>query len=283
MYGAMIGDISGSVYEFDNIKTKDFPFYREDCDYTDDSVMTAAVAAALAEAAGRAPVTKEEMHALFVRHMRAYGRRYPYPTGAYGAGFAAWLRSDEDRPYNSCGNGSAMRVSPCGLIAGSLEEAETLAAISAEVSHNHPEGIKGAKAVAAAVFMAGNGASIEEIRQMILNRYYDIRFTLDEIRPVYRFEGTCQCSVPQALEAFFESTGFEDAIRNVISIGGDTDTTGAICGSVAFAYYTRNGTDQNIAELVAQAKTILPEEFCLLADDFSRLCGTRDKSIPIVI
>ena len=283
MYGAIIGDIAGSVYEFNNIKTKDFPFFRSDSDYTDDTVMTVAVAAALEDAALAAPVTKDEMRGLFIRRMREYGRRYPCPMGAYGASFAAWLRSDEDQPYNSCGNGSAMRVSPCALIAGSLEEAETLAELSAEVTHNHPEGIRGAKATAAAVYLAASGAQAEEIRREILSRYYDIRFTLDEIRPYYRFEGTCQKSVPQALEAFFESVSFEDAIRNVISIGGDTDTTGAICGSVAFAYYTRGGADENTAALVREAQKRIPGEFAEAAERFSLLCKTRDRSIPLVL
>ena len=166
MYGAFIGDIVGSIYEFNNIKTKDFPLFKSSCDYTDDSIMTVAVARALTEAVEKGPVPEQELSGLFVKHMQAMGRAYPNPTGAYGGNFSYWLIEENPQPYGSFGNGSAMRVSPCGLIAASVEEAELLARVSAAVSHNHPEGIKGAQATAAAVYMAKTGSSKEETRHI---------------------------------------------------------------------------------------------------------------------
>lgn len=278
MFGAFIGDIAGSKYEFNNIKTKDFPLFSADCDFTDDSIMTVAVASAILKS------REEHFHGgkrsfqeILVSEMQDYGRRYPNPTGAYGGHFAMWLREKDPKPYNSYGNGSAMRVSPCGIAAVNLEEALALARASAAVSHNHPEGIKGAEAVAAAVFLAKAQKTKEEIRAYITEHFYKIDFTLDSIRDSYCFEGSCQYSVPQALEAFFESESFEDAIRNAISIGGDSDTIGAITGSVAWTYYaiqsagygnwTMNKIDPDMLALRAQAEVYLPEEFIRIADD----------------
>ena len=235
MLGAIIGEIVGSVYEWDNIKSKDFPLFREKCFFTDDTVMTIAVADALLNGG-----TADD----FIDSMKRIGRLYP--DSGYGGRFGSWVLSDEREPYNSWGNGSAMRVSPCGWFAESLVEAETLAEKSAAVTHNHPEGIKGAKATAAAIYLARNGKIKDKIKKYIESKYgYDLSRTLDEIRPVYRFNETCQETVPEAIIAFLESHGFEDAIRNAISLGGDSDTLAAITGSIAEAAY---GIPEEIAE-----------------------------------
>lgn len=288
MYGAIIGDIVGSKYEFNNIKTKDFPLFSTGCDYTDDTIMTVAVAKAIMtgyEKYHGINGKEKEFETLFIQAMQDFGRRYPYPKGAYGARFSAWIRQQDPEPYNSYGNGSAMRASPCGLFAADLEEATTLARLSAAVSHDHPEGIKGAQAVAAAVFLAKAGKTKDEIRRYLSEKYYDLDFTLDEIRETYAFEASCQKSVPQAIMAFLESESFEDAIRNVISIGGDCDTTGAITGSIAWTYYTMgNGgyaggaedvTDPAMLAIRDQAKAYLPEEFIALEAAFRKLCLRR--------
>ncbi|MDR1789509.1 MAG: ADP-ribosylglycohydrolase family protein [Opitutaceae bacterium] len=227
MLGALIGDIVGSIYEFDNIKTKDFPLFQKRCFFTDDTVMTLAVADALLK--GGAPDT-------FVRSMKEFGKLYP--CAGYGGRFAGWLISGDTRPYNSWGNGSAMRVSPCAWFAETLADAEALAGKSAAVTHNHPEGVTGAKAAAAAIHLARSGKTKPEIRDYIeRNHGYDLRRTLAEIRPVYQFNETCRETVPEAILAFLESDGFEDAIRNAISLGGDSDTLAAITGSIAEAAY----------------------------------------------
>lgn len=264
MKGAVIGDIIGSPYEFDRMKTKDFKLFLRMSTYTDDSIMTIAVGDALMKWF----TTGGDLHELFIEQMRAYGRLYPHPYGAYGRNFAAWLRSDQPEPINSYGNGSAMRVSPCALVARSLEEALDLAKQSAEVSHNHPEGIKGAQATAAAIYLAKIGASKEEIGSYIRENYYMMGRTLDEIRPKYRFHGDCQGSVPQSIVAFLESTDFEDAIRNVISLGGDADTMGAITGSIAWAYYGRNGITDDMEAIWAEARNHIPGELIARIDAF---------------
>lgn len=238
MIGAILGDVVGSVYEFDNIRTKEFPLFDKECFFTDDTVMTVAVAEALLHF-DKVRDT-EEFKRVLVKTMHKYGRKYP--DAGYGGRFLVWVVRGYTEPYNSCGNGSAMRVSPVGWYATSLSEAISLATASAEVTHNHPEGIKGAVAVAGAIYLARVGKSMEEIKEFV-SRYYTIDFTLDEIRPTYEFVETCQESVPQALEAFFESESFEDAIRCAISIGGDSDTIAAITGSIAEAYY---GMDEDM-------------------------------------
>ena len=232
MLGAIIGDIVGSRFERHNIKTKEFELLTHRCHPTDDSVMSLAVAEAILDYRDG---VRRDLRRAFADCMQKYGRRYP--DAGYGGSFSKWLEEDDPQPYNSWGNGSAMRVSPCGFAAGSLEEALELARVSAVVTHNHPEAIKGARAVAAAIRLALEGKSMPEIRDHITENYYRIHFTLDEIRASYRFDVSCQGSVPQALEAFFESTGFEDAIRNAVSIGGDSDTIAAITGGIAEAYY----------------------------------------------
>lgn len=260
MLGAIIGDIVGSVYEFDNIKTKDFELFKPDCRFTDDTVMTCAVADAIMNGGSEKD---------FILSMKKYGRMYPH--AGYGGRFRVWLRSMDTEPYNSFGNGSAMRVSPCAWVMDCGFCARTgmwpnrdLARLSASVTHNHPEGIKGALAVCDAIFMARfyyGGWNIEysnpidsdpdeckrRIKEHIENEYgYDLSMSLDEIRKNYEFDETCQGSVPQAIVAFLESTDFEDAIRNAISIGGDSDTIAAITGSIAEAAY---GISEDMKEM----------------------------------
>lgn len=285
MYGAFIGDIVGSKYEFDNIKTKQFPLFSQGCDYTDDTIMTVAVAKAILLSRADQYEKNENRKGFqeyLVETMQGFGRKYPTPTGAYGGNFAHWIVQQDPKPYGSYGNGSAMRVSPCGLAAVTLEEACALARAGACVTHNHPEGIKGAEAVSAAIFLAKSGKSKEEIGQYISEHYYDLDFTLESIRESYEFDGSCQGSVPQAIVAFLESESFEDAIRNVISIGGDCDTTGAITGSIAWIYYAgyqnwaTDHLDEPMREIKARAKEYLPKEFTEIADEFLDVCVRRN-------
>lgn len=227
MLGALVGDIVGSVYEWDNIKTKEFPLFMPKCDFTDDSVMTLAAAQALMQGG-------EAEH--YIRAMQKMGRTYP--GRGYGARFDRWLLERHPAPYRSWGNGSAMRVSPVAWAYDSLEEVERAARISASVTHNHPEGIRGAQATASAIFLARQGKEKREIRQYMENIYgYDLSRTLDEIRPSYCFTESCQQTVPEALTAFLESADFEDALRNAISLGGDSDTLAAITCSIAEGAY----------------------------------------------
>lgn len=284
MFGAFIGDIVGSKYEFNNIKTKRFPLFSQGCDYTDDTIMTVAVAKAIMLSRAEQYEKNENgkgFQEYLVEIMQDFGRRYPNPTGAYGGSFAKWLHQSKPKPYGSYGNGSAMRVSPCGLAAVTMDEALALARASACITHNHPEGIKGAEAVSAAIFMAKCGKSKEEIRQYIGEHYYNLDFTLASIRDSYKFDGSCQGSVPQAIVAFLESENFEDAIRNVISIGGDCDTTGAITGSIAWIYYAGYGNwvtncfDVPMQTIKTQAMEYLPKEFIDIAEEFIKVCGRR--------
>lgn len=240
MIGAILGDIVGSIYEFDNIKTKDFELFDKNCMFTDDTVVTVAVAKALMEFEKITEENVDSFKDTLVRVMHEIG--VCYPDCGYGGHFGMWIFLEGTEPYTSYGNGSAMRVSPVSWYAKSLEEAEFIAKATAEVTHNHPEGIKGAVATAGAVYLARTGASKEEIRDYI-SKYYTLDFTLDEIRTTYTYDITCQGTVPQAMVAFLESTSFEDAIRNAISIGGDSDTMGAITGAVAEAYY---GIDEDL-------------------------------------
>ena len=249
MLGAIIGDIVGSIYEFDNIKTKNFNLFTNEMFFTDDTVMTIAIADAIMNGG---------QHKNFIQSMKKWGCNYIEKS--YGASFINWLTSETSEPYNSWGNGSAMRVSPCGWIAKlsepfeeGLKLTEDLAKKSAEVTHNHPEGIKGAQATASSIFFMRHGKSknaIEEyknkLKDYIQNKYkYDLNFTLNEIRPSYAFNESCRKTVPQAIVSFLESENFEDAIRNAISIGGDSDTLAAITGSIAEAAY---GIPENIKE-----------------------------------
>lgn len=231
MLGAIIGDIVASRFEWNNHRDKDFEFLTYKCFPTYDSVMSLAIAQAiLVSKPNHSDLSKNAIEC-----MQSVGRNYP--DCGYGGSFYNWMFSDNPKPYNSYGNGAAMRVSPAGFAATSLEEAKELSRLVTEVTHNHPEGIKGAEATAVAIYLAKSGSSILEIRDYINDNYYPMNFTLDDIRDTYKFNETCQDTVPQALQAFFESTDFEDAIRNAISIGGDSDTLAVICGGVAEAYY----------------------------------------------
>lgn len=232
MIGAIIGDVVGSKFEFHNHRSKDFELFSDSCEFTDDTVMTLAVAKALQPY--EAITDFERFKGELVEVMHEVGMRYP--NCGYGGRFGVWMMEKRMEPYNSYGNGSAMRVSPAAWFAGSLEECEALAAATAEVTHNHSEGVKGAVSVAGAIYLARTGHGMDEIKEYA-NKFYNIDFTLDEIRETYRFNETCQETVPQAFEAFFESTGFEDAVRSAVSIGGDSDTLAAITGSVAEAFY----------------------------------------------
>ncbi len=232
MIGAIIGDIAGSIYEFNNIKTTDFPLFSENCFFTDDTVMTVAVAEALLKGGRNEAKTEKEM----VKAMRKFGKIYP--DAGYGARFKEWLFSSDPKPYGSFGNGSAMRVSPVAWFFHSLEKVEKYAEISAKVTHDHDEGIKGAKATAVAIFMARRGYEKDYIKRYLELKYkYDLSRTLDEIRPEYQFDETCQGTVPAAFRAFYEAESFEDTLRKAISLGGDSDTLAAIACSIAEAYY----------------------------------------------
>lgn len=250
MFGAIIGDIVGSRFEWRNRKSKDFEFlsHTKGCRPTDDSIMTFAVAQAILDCGNNYDMLSQ--HA--VTRMQEFGHRYPY--AGYGGKFIRWLHSSNPHPYNSWGNGAAMRVSACGFAASNIEEAKALSAAVTTVTHNHPEGMKGAEATAVAIFLARSGKSMNEIREYIKTNYYTVDFTLDDIRASYNFDVSCQGSVPQAMEAFLESTGFEDAIRNAVSIGGDSDTIAAITGGIAEAFF---GIPSDIQEL---ALTFLNEE-----------------------
>jgi len=231
MIGAIIGDIVGSRFEFHNRKSKNFELFDPSCCFTDDSVMTLALAQAILNCSGDYTNLREEA----VSCMRRIGRNHPH--SGYGSHFYGWLFSADPHPYNSCGNGAAMRISGVGFAAGSMEECKEMSLKVTDVTHNHPDGILGAEATASAILMARRGASIPEIRKVFTEQYYPIDFTLDELRPHYRWGALCSNTVPQALEAFFESVSFEDAIRNAVSLGGDSDTIAAITGGVAEAYY----------------------------------------------
>ena len=291
MYGAIIGDIVGSKYEFHNIKTKDFPFVSPGCSYTDDSIMTLAVASALLKTREEMAMGTSDFRRNLIEEMQAFGRRFPHPQGGYGGRFGAWLRGGR-QPYFSYGNGSAMRASPCGLMAVMLEEALALATASAEVTHNHPEGIKGAQAVAAAVFLAKINKSKEEIGAYLRKNFYPLDRTLDEIRLDYGFSEGCQKTVPEAITAFLESTSYEDAIRNAISLGGDSDTLGAITGAIAWSYYRFNTEEIDsgekpgriwpkwCAELIREYRIdeMLPTDFVELIDHFDEARMLRQGS-----
>jgi ADP-ribosylglycohydrolase len=256
--GAIAGDIIGDIYEFDNIKTVEFDLFDEDSDFTDDSVLTLATMDTLLK-------QKD-----YTENYQEFGRNYP--DRGYGGTFYDWIYSDDPEPYNSWGNGSAMRVSPVGWYANSIDEALSEAKKSAEVTHNHPEGIKGAQATAAAVYMARTGKSKDEIKKFVVDTFgYDLDRKLDDIRPGYDFDVSCQGSVPEAIIAFLESTDFESAIRLAISVGGDSDTIACITGGIAEAFY--KDVPDKIVENVLE---ILPPELVKIVEDFSakyRGCG----------
>lgn len=261
MLGSIIGDIVGSSYEFANIKTKEFPLFTTEKEYTDDSILTVATADWLLHGG--------DVATYYLRYVKAY----PNPMGSYGTSFIRWayhgLHGQPLTPYNSCGNGSAMRVGPVGWAFET--EAETLAAAkeSAECTHNHSEGIKGAQATALAIFLARHGADKEAIRERIEHDFgYNLHFTCDDIRLTYTWGGTCQDSVPQSIVAFLDATDFEDALRNAISIGGDSDTIGCITGSIAEAYF-------GIPDVIRRrALTYLPAPLLTVVEAFETKYGS---------
>ncbi len=254
MIGAIAGDIIGSIYEFENTKSTDFDLFLPSSTFTDDTVMTVAVADCILHGKGYAETIKE------------YGRNYP--DRGYGTMFSEWLGSTDSKPYNSFGNGSAMRVSPVGFAFSTLADVLQEARRSAEVTHNHPEGIKGAQAVAAAIFLARHGKSKKDIKQYITSTFsYNLEQTTEEIRPHYYFDETCQGSVPQAIIAFLESENYEDAIRRAVSIGGDSDTIACITGGIAEAFH-------RVPEyIVIEARKRLDKRLLAVVDRFEQQYG----------
>jgi ADP-ribosylglycohydrolase len=251
MLGAIAGDIIGSSYEWHNTKSYNFELFTPQSSPTDDSVLTIAVADCLLH-------DKD-----YVKTFKEYGHRYP--RAGYGGMFLKWLGCNNSSPYNSFGNGSAMRVSPVGFAFGTLEEVLLQAEKSAAVTHNHPEGIKGAQAIASSIFLARSGSGKQDIRNYVVKTLgYNLNQTLDEIRPTYEFDETCQGSVPQAIIAFLESNDYEDAIRKAISLGGDSDTIGCMTGGIAQAYY------KVIPDyIVEKVRSLLEEEFIEIIDEFN--------------
>lgn len=250
MLGAIAGDMIGSVYEFDRIKTINFPLFSPDSELTDDTVLTVATAWSLLNGCD------------YVKAYKHFG--LTYPSAGYGALFTRWLNSDNPEPYNSFGNGSAMRVSPVGWARNSIESVLNEAAKSSSVTHNHPEGIKGAQAVALAVYLARTGSDKIVIKRELENRFaYNIDRPVADIRPFYGFEQTCQHTVPEAITAFLESKDFEDTIRLAVSLGGDSDTLACIAGAVAEAYYGH--LPENIADTVWR---LLPGDLIEVIEEF---------------
>ena len=239
MLGAIIGDIVGSIYEFNNIKKKDFNLFSPRCFFTDDTIMTIAIASALIKCKGN----YNKLEKLAIKEMQTYGKLYP--NCSYGNSFKNWLVEKNPRPYNSYGNGSAMRVSAVAHLANTFEEAKELSSIVTKVTHNHPEGIKGAEATTVAIYMALNKKKKEEIRKFIEINYYKLDFDYNDLVENYQFNETCQNTVPQAIFCFLISEGFEDCLRTSISIGGDSDTLCAISCAIAEAYY---GISQEMEE-----------------------------------
>ena len=235
MYGAILGDIIGSPYEFDaGEKTKEFPLFSENSVWTDDTVMTIAVADAFLTAGLDAP--EETLRQQLVKSMRYYGKRFP--KAGYGLRFWKWLRSWRPKPYNSFGNGSAMRVSPAAWLYGDLETVRKMARLTAIVTHNHPEGIKGAEATACAIFLGRTGSTKAQIKAFVEKEFgYDLSRSCNEIRPTYHHVESCQETVPEAITAFLEGESFEDVIRTAVSLGGDCDTLTCIAGSIAEGFY----------------------------------------------
>lgn len=260
MYGAILGDMIGSPYEFDmGNKSKEFPLFSNESTFTDDSVMTIAVANAFLDAQPSADI--EWIRQRLISSMKQYGKLFPY--AGYGGMFRQWLRSDHPQPYGSFGNGSAMRVSSVAWLYTDLETVRSIARLSAEVSHNHPEGIKGAEATASAIFMARTGNTKAEIKEYIENAFgYDLSRTCDEIRPNYYHVETCQETVPEAITAFLEGESFEDVIRTAVSLGGDCDTLTCIAGSIAEGFY---GVPEALKQ---ECRNRLPNELRLVLDRF---------------
>lgn len=262
MLGAILGDMIGAPFEFDRGgKTKEFPLFSRHSEFTDDSVMTIAVAESLMNTIGK---SDEEIKSAVITSMQKWGRRYPY--AGYGCMFSSWLRADNPEPYGSYGNGSAMRVSSAGWLYNNIETTRRIARLTAEVTHNHPEGIKGAEATASAVFLARNVKSKAEIKEYIINEFgYNLSRTCDEIRPKYHHVESCQETVPEAITAFLEGNDFEDVIRTAVSLGGDCDTLTCIAGGIAEAFY---GIPDDIA---AEGKKRLERDMISALEKFDNL------------
>lgn len=272
MYGAILGDIIGSPYEFDRgHKTKEFPLFINESNFTDDTVMTIAVAAAFMGLPDG--FTDEEARTALVKQMKHFGRMYW--NAGYGNRFFRWLINKNPQPYNSFGNGSAMRVSAVGWLFHDVDVVRHCAKLSAEVTHNHPEGIKGAEATASAIFLARIGSSKEEIKQYIVENFgYDLSRTCDEIRPNYRHVESCQETVPEAITAFLEGDSFEDVIRTAVSLGGDCDTLTAIAGSIAEAFY---GAPEELRE---ECRCRLPDPLLEVLEKFDDLIDCGNAVMP---
>ncbi len=267
MYGAILGDIIGSPFEFGmGDKTKEFDLFTKGCVFTDDSVMTIAVAEALIAVGPDA--SEMEIEEAVAAGMQDWGGNYPY--AGYGGKFGCWLTSSNPKPYRSYGNGSAMRVSAVGWLYPTIERTREVAKATAAVTHNHPEGIKGAVATASCIFLARNGATKKEIKQYVEQEFqYDLSRTLDEIRPLYHHVESCQQTVPEAIISFLEAENFEDAVRNAVSLGGDADTLAAIAGSIAEAYF---GIP---AYLKAECKNRIDAEMLRVLDAFNETLGRK--------
>ena len=259
MYGAILGDMIGAPYEFDmGNKTKEFSLFSPGSHFTDDSVMTVAVAQALLDTKGQDDAAVRKA---LTESMQKWGRKYP--AAGYGARFIHWLHDEDPQPYGSYGNGSAMRVSSAGWLYDTLEATRHAARLTADVTHNHPEGIKGAEATASAIFLARSGSSKDAIKAYIIREFgYDLSRTCDEIRPAYHHVESCQQTVPEAITAFLEGADFEDVIRTAVSLGGDCDTLTCIAGSIAEAFY---GVP---AALIDECRIRLPEDMLEVIDRF---------------
>jgi len=263
MLGAIIGDIVGSRFEYESIKTKSFEFITDDCFFTDDTVMTIAVGKALIDCKVDYTLLTDKV----IETLRYFGSKYP--DAGYGGMFTHWLESDHPNPYHSYGNGSAMRVSACGIVGKSIEEVKMLSKKVTEVTHNHPESITAAEATAMMVYMARNNHTKEEMKAYCEKHYYPLDFSIDEVREYYFFSEKAKETVPYAIQSFMESDSFEDAIRNAISLGGDADTLGAITGSIAGEYY---GIPKMINE---KALNILDKELRKQLNDFEDLYASK--------
>lgn len=268
MLGAIIGDMAGSIYEFDNIKSRDFEFLSERCEPTDDSILTCAIARALIDVKGRG--TQLERVTMF--RMKEYFLANPLPMGGFGAKFFQWALSDVTEPYGSWGNGAAMRISPVAYVANTEAEVKLLSRIVTGTTHNDLEGLKGGEVTALAVFKALHGVTKEDIQKMVKS-YYPGEYSVEELHRTYTFEPSCQKTVPEGMQCFFESEDYESAIRNVMYIGGDCDTLGAIVGAVAGAYY---GIPEWIQE---KALSMMPDYMLEDYEDFKTMYMDKEKTL----
>ena len=268
MLGAIIGDMAGSIYEFDNIKSRDFEFLSEQCEPTDDSILTCAIARALIDVKGRGI----QLERVTMFRMKEYFLANPLPMGGFGAKFFQWALSDVTEPYGSWGNGAAMRISPVAYVANTEAEAKLLSRIVTGTTHNDLEGLKGGEVTALAVFKALHGATKEDIRKMVKS-YYPGEYSVEELHKTYTFEPSCQKTVPEGMQCFFESEDYESAIRNVMYIGGDCDTLGAIVGAIAGAYY---GIPEWIQE---KALSMMPDYMVEDYEDFKTMYMDKEKTL----